>query len=71
TAQRDSELNIQALRDTMERMRNDYEEKFDRERAAHDASRREGESNVKALRETMDAVRNDYENNFVLKNNEK
>jgi len=70
-AKRDSESNIQALRDTMERLRNDYEEKLDAERAAHDNSRREAESNVKALRETMDAVRSDYENNFGVKNNEK
>jgi hypothetical protein len=55
----------------MERLRNDYEEKLDAERAAHDNSRREAESNVKALRETMDAVRSDYENNFGIKNNEK
>jgi hypothetical protein len=55
----------------MERMRNDYEEKFDQDRAAQDASQREAESNVKALRETMDGIRNDYENNFGIKNNEK
>ena len=55
----------------MEHMRNDYEEKLDRDRATHDTSQREAESNVKALRETMDAIRSDYKNNFDIKNNEK
>jgi hypothetical protein len=45
-------------------MRNDYEEKLDRERAAYETSKRDAEANVKALRETMDSIRNDYEKNF-------
>jgi hypothetical protein len=53
----------------MEKMRNDYEEKLDKERASHDAARRESEANVRALRETMDAIRTDYANNFPTDKN--
>ena len=60
-AQRESEANIQALRDTMERMRNDYEEKLDNERAVHQGAQRESEANIQALRDTMERMRNDYE----------
>jgi hypothetical protein len=49
-------------------MRNNYEEKFERERAEHDASRRESETSIQALRETMDSIRKDYERNFTKKN---
>ena len=50
-------------------MRNDYEEKLDKERASHDAARRESEANVQALRETMDAIRTDYAKNFSTDKN--
>ena len=55
---------IDEVRENMEKMRNDYEEKLDKERASHDVARRESEANVQALRETMDAIRTDYANNF-------
>ena len=52
----------------MERMRNDYEEKLDHERASKENSKRDAESSIQALRETMDSIRKDYERNFTKKN---
>jgi hypothetical protein len=52
----------------MERMRNNYEEKLDRERASNENSKRDSEASIQALRETMDLIRKDYEKNFTTKN---
>ena len=53
----------------MEKMRNEYEEKLDNERASHEAARRDSEANVQALRETMDAIRADYTKQFPADKN--
>ena len=53
----------------MEKMRNEYEEKLDKERASHDATRRDSEANVQALRKTMDAIRSDYVKQFPTDKN--
>ena len=45
----------------MEKMRNDYEEKLDAERASHGGVQRNSEAGPQALRETMEKMRNDYE----------
>ena len=53
--QREAERNIQAVRDTMEQLRNDYEEKLDNERAVNQGAQRESEANIQALRDTNDS----------------
>ena len=60
-SQRESESNVQALRNTMEQLQNDYEEKLDNERASNEGAKRESEANVQALRDTMERMRNSYE----------